>query len=350
VFEVRKSGDYPESGREAPAILPTVFCGDGNALADNAQVWVIRDQRTADYGFGHGHPFGPDRHDVFHAELAASGVADQVHFAEAREASPAELALYHTERYIEYVRNACAGGQSMLDQNDTPAFEGLFEAASWVAGGTLNLVDAIMEGATRRAFIPIGGLHHAGRDHTAGFCVFNDCGIAAEVLRAKYGLQRVAYVDIDAHHGDGIYYAFESDPYLYVADIHEDGRALYPGTGHASERGIGEAEGTKLNLPMRPRARDEDFFRVWEQVETFLEDARPEFILFQCGADSMAGDPITHLQFTAAAHAHAARRLCDLADRCAEGRILGMGGGGYNRENLAAGWTAVVREFVAAGA
>jgi acetoin utilization protein AcuC len=314
------------------------------------KVLVINDQHTAAYGFGEGHPFGPDRHEAFHKELAAAGVAQQVEFASARLATPAELTAYHTDRYVDYVRTACAGGQAMLDANDTPAFEGLYEAAAWVAGGTLNLVSAVMAGKTKRGFIPIGGLHHAGRDHTAGFCVFNDCGIAAELLRTQYGLQRIAYVDIDAHHGDGMYYAFEADPDIYIADIHEDGRALYPGTGHASERGKGTAEGTKLNIPLRPRSGDAKFLQVWEQVEAFLEEARPEFILFQCGADSIAGDPITHLEFTPAAHAHAARRLCAIADRHAEGRIIGMGGGGYNRENLAQGWTAVVREFVAAGA
>ncbi len=321
-------------------------------LSDDAKarVLVTKDQHVADYGFGEGHPFGSDRHDVFHRELEACGVAAQVEFAEARMATRDELAAYHTERYIDYVREACASGQAMLDENDTPAFDGLFEAASWVAGGTLNLVTAIMAGEARRAFNPIGGLHHAGRDHTAGFCVFNDCGIAAEILRSEHGLQRIAYVDIDAHHGDGMYYAFEADPGVFIADIHEDGRALYPGTGNASECGTGVAKGSKLNIPLRPRSGDERFMQVWKEVEAFIDAARPEFILFQCGADSIDGDPITHLRFTPDAHAHAARRLCALADRHCEGRILGMGGGGYNRDNLAKGWSAVVREFVAAGA
>lgn len=320
-------------------------------MADEAanRVRVIKDQQTAAYGFGDGHPFGPDRHDMFHAELAASGVAADVDFMAARLATEEELLSFHTPRYVDFVRESCSNGEAMLDQTDTPAFPGLYEAACWVVGGTLNLVDAVMTGQTRRGFIPIGGLHHAGRDHTAGFCVFNDCGIAVELLRRQYGLTRIAYVDIDAHHGDGMYYAFEDDPQVFIADTHEDGRALYPGTGHASERGKGAAEGTKLNLPLRPRVGDAKFLEAWEQVEEFLESARPEFILFQCGADSVAGDPITHLQFTPAAHAHAARRLCELADRHAEGRILGMGGGGYNRDNLAAAWTGVVREFVAAG-
>ena len=308
---------------------------------------VVKDPATAAYGFGHGHPFGPDRHDVFHAELAASGVAAQVEFIGAREATRDELKSYHTSRYVDYVRDTCAGGGAMLDAQDTPAWKGLYEAAAACAGGTLNLVDAVMGGRARRGFIPIGGLHHAGRDHTAGFCVFNDCGIAAEILRSRYGLNRIAYVDIDAHHGDGMYYAFEADPDIYIADIHEDGRALYPGTGHRHETGTGAAEGTKLNIPLRPRADDKRFMAAWDEVEAFLDAAAPEFILFQCGADSIAGDPITHLMFSTAAHAHAARRLCVLADRHAAGRLIGMGGGGYNRENLAKGWTAVVREFVA---
>ena len=312
------------------------------------KVLVVKDEHTAAYGFGDGHPFGPDRHDVFHAELEASGVAADVEFVTAREAGEAELLSYHTREYLEFVRYTCDSGQAMLDAQDTPAWKGLYEAAATVVGGTLSLVEAIMDGRARRAFIPIGGLHHAFRNKTAGFCVFNDCGIAAELLRTRYGLKRIAYVDIDAHHGDGIFYAFEDDPDICVADIHEDGRALYPGTGHRHETGTGAAEGTKLNIPLRPRSGDDVFQAAWEEVEAFVDDARPEFILFNAGADSIAGDPITHLQFTPDAHAHAARRLCELANRHAQGRIIGMGGGGYNRENLARGWTAVVREFVAA--
>lgn len=312
------------------------------------KVLVIKDPATAAYGFGEGHPFGPDRHDVFHAELEASGVAQGVAFARGRPATREELRSFHTESYIDFVKSACEGGSAMLDGGDTPAFPGLYEAAAAVAGANLNLVDAIMTGRCQRAFIPIGGLHHAGRDHAAGFCVFNDCGIAAEILRAQYGLKRIAYIDIDAHHGDGMFYAFEDDPDLIIADIHEDGRALYPGTGHKNETGKGEAAGTKLNIPLRPRMGDEKFLRVWEDVEAFIDAAAPEFILLQCGADSIAGDPITHLQFTPEAHAHASRRLCALAEKHCGGRILGMGGGGYNRDNLARGWTAVVRELVAA--
>jgi acetoin utilization protein AcuC len=203
-----------------------------------------------------------------------------------------------------------------------------------------------MNGACRRAFVPIAGLHHASRGHAAGFCVFNDCAVAAEMLRRRHGLQRIGYVDIDAHHGDGVFYGFEDDPDIHFADIHEDGRYLYPGTGAAEETGTGRAVGTKLNLPLPPGATDAEFHVAWERIEAYLRERRPEFILFQCGADSLEGDPITHLCFTEAAHAHAAARLCALADEFGHGRVLGMGGGGYNRRNLARAWTRVVKSFI----
>jgi acetoin utilization protein AcuC len=238
-------------------------------------------------------------------------------------------------------------GSGLLDAGDTPAFPGVYEAAANVVGGTLEALAAIVAGPVRRAFIPIGGLHHATRDSAAGFCVFNDCGVAIEAARKIYGIRRVAYVDIDAHHGDGVFYAFETDPDVKFADLHEDGRFLYPGTGSRSETGRGLGEGTKLNIPLPPGADDAVFLDAWQEVERYLEAAEPELILLQCGADSLAGDPITHLKLTAEAHAHAARRLGVLADRYAKGRVLAMGGGGYNRANLGQAWTRVVEELAA---
>jgi acetoin utilization protein AcuC len=194
--------------------------------------------------------------------------------------------------------------------------------------------------------VPIAGLHHAGRHQAAGFCVFNDCGIAIEQLRSRYGVARVAYVDIDAHHGDGVFYAFESDPQLIFADLHEDGRFLYPGTGSAQETGSGAAAGTKINIPLAPGADDAVFDSHWPRVLAHLEDYAPEFILLQCGADSIEGDPITHLRFTPKVHGRVARDLTALAEKLGHGRLLATGGGGYNRHNLAQGWNAVVEGLI----
>lgn len=318
------------------------------SIKEKAPVFVYRGDALARYGFGDGHPFGHDRHDVFHRELLRAELGEAIHYAAPRRASVEELALFHSADYVDFVSRKSAEGCGYLDGGDTPAFSGIFEAASDVAGTTLAAVDAVMSGQAHQAFVPIAGLHHAGREHAAGFCVFNDCGIAVEYLRKKYGLTRVAYVDIDAHHGDGVFYGFEDDPDLIFADIHEDGRYLYPGTGAATETGKGPAEGTKLNIPLPPGAGDAEFAEVWPKVEAYIEQMEPEFIILQCGADSLEGDPITHLRFTEDAHARAARELSRLASKLCSGRLVGTGGGGYNRDNLARAWTRVVEAFAAA--
>lgn len=305
-------------------------------------VYVYRGDEIARYGFGDDHPFGPDRHHVFHSALADANLGDAIRYASPRRAIVDELLLFHSADYIDFVSQASVEGGGFLDGGDTPAFPGVFDRACDVVGTTLAAVDAVMAGEASQAFVPIAGLHHAGRGHAAGFCVFNDCGVAAEYLRDRYDLNRIAYVDIDAHHGDGVFYGFEDDPDLIFADIHEDGRFLYPGTGTASETGRGEAEGTKMNVPLPPGAGDSDFNEVWPGVMDYLRAARPEFILLQCGADSLDGDPITHLQFSEASHARAATDLRALAENQCEGRLVAMGGGGYNRQNLARAWTRVV--------
>lgn len=312
-------------------------------------VLLIAGEQIARYGFGDGHPFGPDRHEAFMRELHVSGLDGRVQRGSPRLATREELESFHTPAYVDMVLDRSATGHGYLDAGDTPAWKGVYEAASHVVGATLNAVDAVMGGKARRAFIPIAGLHHAARGSAAGFCVFNDCGVAIEQLRRKHGVQRVAYVDIDAHHGDGVYYGFESDPDVLFADLHEDGRHLYPGTGRSEETGAGAARGTKLNFPLPPGAGDADFHVVWPQVEEYLQAGKPEFILFQCGADSVEGDPLTHMGFSEAAHAHAAARLCAIADSLGHGRVVAMGGGGYNRHNLARAWTRVVGAFLDAG-
>jgi acetoin utilization protein AcuC len=204
-----------------------------------------------------------------------------------------------------------------------------------------------MDREVRRSFQPIGGLHHARRGAAAGFCIFNDTGVVIETLRAQYGVKRIAYVDIDVHHGDGVFYAYEADPDVIIVDTHQDGRTLYPGTGHAHEVGRGEASGTKLNVPLPPGTGDDEYLAEWGRCVQFLREFRPEFFILQCGADSIAGDPLAMLRLSPAAHARVAKDLCELADASAEGRIMGFGGGGYNRRNLAYGWNGVLEAFLA---
>ena len=312
----------------------------------STKVCVFNDPKLASYNFGEEHPFGPARFEAFNAAFLAQKLDQQVTTCTAVSASQEQIEWFHDHTYVEKVKLASLAGKGYLDQGDTPAFHGVYEAAALVAGTTLQAVDLIMKGQCQRAFVPIAGLHHARRDTAAGFCVFNDCGIAIEALRREYGVQRVAYVDIDAHHGDGVFYSFESDPDLIFADLHEDGRFLYPGTGAITETGSGAAVGTKLNIPMPMGANDVMFDKVWGSVVSFLAKAKPEFILLQCGADSIQGDPITHMAYSSHAHAQATKDLCKLADEHCQGRLLALGGGGYNLKNIASAWCAVVQAMI----
>jgi acetoin utilization protein AcuC len=222
----------------------------------------------------------------------------------------------------------------------------MFEITSTVVGATLDACRAVSAGDAPRAFVPIAGLHHARRDAAAGFCVFNDIGVAIEWLRAETGVRRIAYVDVDVHHGDGVFYSYEDDAELIFADVHESGDYLYPGTGRADETGRGRAAGTKLNIPMPPGADDSAFRAIWPRVEEYLRAAKPEFIIMQCGADSVMGDPLAHLAYRPETHGFAASRLRAIADDCCSGKLVALGGGGYDRDNLARAWCEVVRALV----
>ena len=303
---------------------------------------VYLGDKLAAYGFGDEHPFGPQRHHVFASAFYQQKLDSQVDILSPVKTDKNSLALFHTSSYIEKIIQQSKFGVGYLDNGDTPAFIGMYEAVLHVAGSTLDAANRLMRGDYQTAFIPIAGLHHAQRNSAAGFCIVNDCGIVIESLFKKHGLRRVAYIDIDAHHGDGVFYSFEADPRLIFVDLHEDGQFLYPGTGNNSETGKDDAIGQKLNIPMPPKANDEDFLIKWQQVEDFLQRHPPEFILFQCGADSIEGDPITHLAYSEKAHAHATRQLMKIANQHCGGKLLVMGGGGYNHENIAKTWTAVV--------
>lgn len=310
---------------------------------------VFFGDELARYGFGGSHPFGTDRIYAFWKRLQAENLSNVV--VQQPEITTEDTVLsFHDRDYVELVKMASKQCRSIpLDRGDTPSFRGIFEATLYVVGSTLAAVDMVMKGADivgrkiENAFVPIAGLHHARRDSAGGFCVFNDVGVAVMQARRKYGIKRIAYVDIDAHHGDGVFYEFVSDPLLFFADVHEDGRYLYPGTGSADETGVGEAAGTKMNAPLLPEAGDKEFFEAFSKVEEFVDASKPELIFLNCGADSLAGDPITDLRYSAQAHAHAAKALRRIAEKHCSGRIVAVGGGGYNRTNIGNAWTQVVR-------
>jgi acetoin utilization protein AcuC len=322
-----------------------IMLTSGRIQAAHRDVCLYADGALARYGFPDGHPLGVDRQGAFLEEVRRNGLAAKVRTCESHLATREEITRFHSQDYVHKVMHAEQNGLKFLDDGDTPVFPGVFEASSRVVGAALDGLARIMHGECSRSFQPIGGLHHAGRDHAAGFCVFNDLGVVIETLRSHYDIRRVAYVDIDVHHGDGIFYAYEADAELIFADIHEDGRTLYPGTGREDETGKGAAAGTKLNIALAPGAGDAQFMTAWPRVEAHLAKFAPEFVIFQCGADGLQGDPLAHLTYSPAVHARAARSLVIVAERFAMGRMMAFGGGGYDRNNLAHAWAAVLREM-----
>src|SRR5918911_1444880 len=290
---------------------------------------VFFGEQLASYSFGKAHPFNSNRIHAFWSKFCALRLdkSTQIHIESPETIQEEILLRFHDREYIDLVKKCSKFGTGFLDSGDTPAFRGVFEASSYVIGTSVKALELVMEkrNGIDHAFNPIGGLHHARRDSAGGFCVFNDIGIIILIAREKYGIKRIAYVDIDAHHGDGVYYEFENDPLLFISDIHEDGKFLYPGTGSSLEKGLGEAEGTKLNIPMAPDSNDKDFIAAFKKIEEFINNiAKPELIIFQCGADSLNGDPITHLKYTAQAHRYAADSLHRLAHHHCNGRIIAL--------------------------
>ena len=310
------------------------------------QTLVYCGEALANYHFGDDHPFGPQRHHAFLTEFKRRKLDQRCDIKSPALATQQQIELFHSHDYVEQVKTASLTGQGYLDGGDTPARMGIYQAAATVVGTVIDAIDSLITTQSQHAFIPIAGLHHAARDHAAGFCVFNDCGVAIEYLRKVHHIQRIAYIDIDAHHADGVFYAFEADADLCFVDLHEDGRYLYPGTGAVEETGADQAKGHKLNIPLPMQANDEILKQIWPTVEAFVRKAKPEFILLQCGADSIAGDPITHMMYSDHSHAYVTQRLCQLANETAEGRLLALGGGGYNLQNIAAGWCAVVESMI----
>lgn len=305
----------------------------------------------ATYHFGEQHPFGPKRYWAFKEEFESRFVnngelIDKIFLSKPQQANETQLTLFHTREYVNKVKQLSKIGEGFLDCGDTPAIKGIYESACFVVGTTLKAIELIMQGNCQIAFSPIAGLHHATRNSAAGFCVFNDCGIAIEYLRKKYKLQRIAYIDIDAHHGDGVFYEFESDPDLCFVDFHQDGATLYPGTGFINETGKGKAIGTKLNIPLPPNSTDIMAKALWKNAESFIDKFKPEFILLQCGADSLTGDPITQLNLTSDFHVYVTSQLILLANKYCKGRFLAMGGGGYNSGNIKTAWNDVIEELL----
>jgi len=309
---------------------------------------VVWGPALLEYDFGPEHPFGALRAGMTHALMEELGLlkSQDVRLLSVEYASREDLLLFHSREMVDFVQNACVRGYGFLDGGDTPAVEGGFEAAEAVVGSSWRMTETVAKGEARRGMAIVGGLHHAHPNRASGFCIFNDLAINIHKLRRDFGFQRIAYVDMDAHHGDGVVYGFYEDPDVLTIDFHEDGRYLFPGTGEIHEMGRGQASGSKFNLPMPPYSSDQSFIYAFDElVPPLLRRFKPDFIMFVCGVDAHGGDPLSDMNYSAASYLHAARSLRNLADELCQGRLAAYGAGGYNAATCAKLWTEIAASW-----
>ncbi|MGO4229349.1 acetoin utilization protein AcuC [Arthrobacter sp. YAF34] len=289
------------------------------------------------YNFGHSHPMAPERMELT-AKLAASlGLLalEHVTVAAPEVATDEELCAVHTPEFVEAVRRVSENPDAPdeargLGTEDDPAFAGMHEASARLAGGSLLAAAAVLDGSAVRAVNFGGGMHHASRDRASGFCIYNDAALAIQRL-LDGGVRRVAYVDVDAHHGDGTQSIFWDDPRVLTISLHESGLTLFPGTGFANEIGGPNAQGTAVNVALPAGTADAGWLRAFHAVVPQLIGAfEPEVIVSQHGCDSHRLDPLTHLNISVDGQREAATAIGNLAARYCENRWISTGGGGYN--------------------
>lgn len=305
---------------------------------------LVYDPAMAEYRFPDEHPMRPERFSLAVALMRRWGLLSEpgappsgtrARVVRPDPASDDDILLVHTPELLAAVKAASADPSRFdmrfgIGSGDTPAFAGMHEAAASAVGGTITAMDAVLAAEATRAFVPAGGLHHAHRDRAAGFCIYNDCAIAIERATRRHPGLRVAYVDIDAHHGDGVQEAFYDRADVLTISMHESGQFLYPGTGMASETGVDEGRGFSANVPMPPDAGDAEYAAAFDaHVTPRIADFAPDIVVAQLGGDGHRGDPLTHLQLSVAGHRALVHRIVSLADEHCEGRIVATGGGGY---------------------
>ncbi len=298
-------------------------------------------EKFGEFSYGPVHPMRPVRLKLTYELIKELGLLDVpgAELVEAGKAGDDEILLYHTPEYLKILKEADSGAMPDGGANhglgfgDNPVFRGVFEWSAYSTGASIQAAELVAEGKFQRAFNIAGGLHHAMPDRASGFCYINDAAVCISRL-VRLG-KRVAYVDIDAHHGDGVEAAFRESKDVLTISIHESGAYLFPGTGFSRDTGAGPGRGFSVNLPLPPGAGDGIFVRAFEEiVPEFIEAFKPDILVTQLGVDTLKSDPITHLELTTNGFEEMVKRF-----RSFELPWVALGGGGYDMGNVARAWT-----------
>ncbi len=293
------------------------------------------DAALVKYDFGATHPMNPLRLRLTHDLAGELGVLDELELVAPVAATDDELTTVHDREYVEYVRAVSvdpdsADGSRGIGDEDSPAFEHMHDASALGAGGSLALADAIMAGEIVRGVNIAGGLHHAMPARASGFCIYNDGALAIQRMLDR-GAERIVYVDLDVHHGDGVEAAFWDDPRVVTISIHETGRVLFPGTGFPGDIGGPDAAGSAVNVALPPGTGDAAWLRaVHALVPPLVHAIEPTVLVTQHGCDGHARDPLAHFGLSVEAQAAAMSTMRELAGSVCEERWLALGGGGYS--------------------
>ncbi len=297
---------------------------------------LILDERFTRHLTGSEHAERPERIPAIQRALAASRLIEK---CTQIEPMPVDLSLVlanHSQGYIDRLREHCASGKSQIDCADSAICPESFEIARLACGSVIRAVDAVAAGEIDNAFCvirPPG--HHAERDFSMGFCLFNNIAIAARHLLKSHGLERVLILDWDVHHGNGTQHSFDDDPRVFFCSLHCHPDSLYPGTGYAHECGIGAGEGATLNLPMQPGAGDAEYRAAFiEHVLPAARAYRPEFILISAGFDAHRADPLAPIELETSSFEWMTNDVRALSDECCGGRLVSMLEGGYDLDAL----------------
>ncbi len=292
---------------------------------------VIWDERYLAYDFGD-HPLNPVRLDLTVRLARALGVLDRLEVIAPQPADEQTLRTIHDADYIAAVRAASDDPTFSgygLGTADDPVFAGMYDASALIAGGSAQAARQVWDGEVSHSVNIAGGLHHAMRGYASGFCVFNDAVLGIRTLLGG-GAAKVAYVDIDVHHGDGVQAAFYADPRVLTISLHQDPRTLFPGTGMPTELGEGAAEGTSVNVALPPGTDDDGWLRAFRAVVPGAVRAfAPDVLVTQCGCDTHHEDPLANLELSIDGQRQAIAELHRLAHEVSAGRWLAFGGGGY---------------------
>jgi acetoin utilization protein AcuC len=289
------------------------------------------------YKFHADHPFNQFRLTLTLDLLKKLNAIQDQHIISPRMATEDELTLIHDPQYVNAVKLAGLGKLPAeiaegygLGTEDTPIFPQMHEASSLLVGGSLTAVDYVMTGKAQHALHLGGGLHHGFRGKASGFCIYNDSSVAIKYIQNKYRA-KVLYVDTDAHHGDGVQWAFYDDPNVCTLSIHETGRYLFPGTGNINERGQDKGYGYSFNIPVDAFTEDESWLQCYQTAFREIADFfKPDVIVTQNGADAHYWDPLTHLSATIEIYKEIPRIAHEIAHQYCDGRWIAVGGGGYD--------------------